>query len=499
MVLFDAASNAWLAAGDGGALLRSKDGGVTWQSLETGMHVEFQALSREPHTGALLLGGSEGVIGRSSDGGATWKMTRLDMPEPRTPVTGFHSCGDRVFARSALGRMLVSTDAGKSWRVVATQSRAFFTDGHCDTKRGAIVLSSHLGDVFRSVDGGESWQAISFQAADDRKFLSALRADPQSGALILGAHHGAAFRSIDGGLTWQPADTAHTGSMESLLIAGSRVVSFGAGGFIVDSSDAGRSWQVRRQPLDVAMREVIALPDSRTLVASGELGGVLRSEDGGSSWSEVTIGYPDQNTPPNLRALVFDPTNGVLAAAGPPGTIVRSATAGQSWQIVHWTPLATQEAFPWLLVDPARARMIAIEARGSFYRSADSGQSWQRVRVDDGREFWQGALRQRDGWMLAAGQRESRLPALMVARTGRCAPPVPSLISMAATSRNAAISYCCWGAMEPSCVPPTMARAGSACRSTRATRYVVRYASRGVARCWLSANTAPCCVRGMRV
>ncbi len=90
-----------------------------------------------------------------------------------------------------------------------------------------------------------------------------MRADPDSGALILGAHHGAAFRSTDGGASWTPATTTHTASMESLLVAGRRTVGFGAGGFLVSSTDAGRTWRVANPPLDVVMREVVALPDSR--------------------------------------------------------------------------------------------------------------------------------------------------------------------------------------------------------------------------------------------
>ena len=180
------------------------------------------------------------------------------------------------------------------------------------------------------------------------------------------------------------------------------MVGFGAGGFLVSSRDAGRTWRVSHPPLDVVMREVVALPDSRVLVASGELGGVLRSSDGGANWREIAVAYPNMNTPPNLRALVAH--DATLLAAGPPGTILRSESGGASWQLVHWTPLEAQEAFPWLLFDEHRDRVVAIEAHGSFYLSQDAGRNWKPGRVDATREFWQGALRSRDGFMLAAGQ-----------------------------------------------------------------------------------------------
>jgi photosystem II stability/assembly factor-like uncharacterized protein len=405
VVLFDPNHAAWVAAGTAGSLLRSTDGGVTWKKLETGVANEFQALAREPRSGALLVGASDALVGRSTDGGASWRFEKLEMPEPLTPVVGFFECGGRLIGRSALGRVLLSRDGGESWRVIDTEGKGFFTDGICDETHGAIVLSSHLGNVVRSGDGGETWQIVTLQTGDNNKYLSALRAIPGSDALILGAHHGAAFRSTDGGASWQPASTSHTASMESLLVVGKRCLGFGGGGFLVATEDAGKSWRVQNPPIENVMREIVALPGSRGFVASGELGTILRSSDGGASWREVPVDYPNVNTPPNLRALALDPQSGALFAAGPPGTILRSDSDGARWQLAHWTPLEAEEAFPWLLVDPGRARVLVIEARGSFYRSTDSGRAWQRERVEESREFWQGALRRRDGWMLAAGQR----------------------------------------------------------------------------------------------
>ena len=404
-VLYDSGHGAWLAAGAAGTLLRSTDGGATWSKLATGVENDLQSLARESRSGALLVGAADAMLGRSTDGGATWRFTRLDMPEPLTPVIGFLECAGRVIARSALGRVLVSADRGETWRVLDTGSRGYFTDGFCDGASRTILLSSHLGNVSRSRDGGETWESVELQKGDNKKFLSALRIVPGSGVLVLGAHHGAAFRSADGGATWQPAVTSHTASMESLLVVGKRLVGFGNGGFLVSSEDAGQSWRVLSPPLENVMREILALPDSRGFVASGELGTILHSKDGGASWREVPVDYPNVNTPPNLRALAFDPQSGALVAAGPPGTILRSDSSGASWQLAHWTPLEAEEAFPWMLVDSGRARMLVIEARGSFYRSTDLGRAWQKERVEADREFWQGALRRRDGWMLVAGQR----------------------------------------------------------------------------------------------
>ena len=241
------------------------------------------------------------------------------------------------------------------------------------------------------------------RAADNPKFLSALRADPDSGALILGAHHGAAFRSTDGGASWTPATTTHTASMESLLVAGRRTVGFGAGGFLVSSTDAGRTWRVASAAArrgDARGRRAAGL--ARCWWPAVSWAAFCVPATAARAGAKLPVAYPDMNTPPNLRALVVH--DGALIAAGPPGTILRSESGGASWQLVHWTPLEAQEAFPWLLLDSGRDRVVAIEAHGAFYLSQDSGRNWKPGRVAATREFWQGALRSRDGFMLAAGQ-----------------------------------------------------------------------------------------------
>ena len=122
VVLFDAASGAWLAAGSNGTLLRSVDGGVVWKASKLRTADEFQALAREPVSGACCWAArkpSSAVPPMAARPGAS---RRWRWREPLTPVTGFHSCGARLFARSALGRVLVSADHGASWRVAETRA-----------------------------------------------------------------------------------------------------------------------------------------------------------------------------------------------------------------------------------------------------------------------------------------------------------------------------------------------------------------------------------------
>lgn len=162
----------------------------------------------------------------------------------------------------------------------------------------------------------------------------------------------------------QPA-SAH---LQAVTRAGERLVAVGERGLVIYSDDSGRHWTQASVPVSVTLTAVrFASPGEGWAV--GNMGAVLRSTDGGASWTRV-----------------FD---GQRAA-----TLALQA-AQQAWDAVR--PDASQAEHPLkLLLDDAQRLMdegadkpfldIALRADGSVlvvgayglaFASADSGRSWQ--------------------------------------------------------------------------------------------------------------------------
>jgi len=203
--------------------------------------------------------------------------------------------GDRLVAVGERGHILISTDAGRSWRQSPVPTRTtltsvFFIDEQFGWAAG------HDATILRTADGGGSWQLV--------------HADPELDAPILDLW----FRDADHGLA------------------------VGAYGLLLITSDGGRSWQA--QPLtvggaaaaadaglDLHLNQLRAAPDGRLYLAA-ERGHLLRSADGGRHWEKLPFPYEGSL----FGSLPLDERR--LLAFGLRGHLFASTDAGHRWQAV---------------------------------------------------------------------------------------------------------------------------------------------------------------------
>lgn len=191
--------------------------------------------------------------------------------------------------------------------------------GHPDPEEAqAQGLPPHLGLV-RSTDGGETWDAVSLAGEAD---FHALRA---YGERLYGfdASGGRLLASMDGGTTWEERElpglladlAADPADPERLLAAGEQG--------IVRSNDAGRSWEVLEERIGL-----LAWPEGGPVYLVDAEGAIHTSPDG-RRWRRVgeTGEPPAALAATGPRELVF---------AGHDGDILRSDDGGRTW-----SPLAS--------------------------------------------------------------------------------------------------------------------------------------------------------------
>jgi photosystem II stability/assembly factor-like uncharacterized protein len=234
----------WIAAGTKGRILRSSDDGKSWSLVDSQLKIGFQALFVDPISQAILIGGDEGLVGFSRDTGVSWQITAISMPDPVTPITGFHRFGKLLIATSALGRFLTSEDDARSWDLLQASTKALFTDCAFDPLRKSIVMTGHNGEVLRSPDEGRTWESSEISIDGHKNHLGAIRFDANSSSLIAVGQGGTIARSTDGGVQWTKASDEMTGEVRGVIDDPARglLVAFGGGGMILVSKDSGRHW-----------------------------------------------------------------------------------------------------------------------------------------------------------------------------------------------------------------------------------------------------------------
>jgi photosystem II stability/assembly factor-like uncharacterized protein len=290
------AADPWLPGrawcGTGAGVLRSDDGGASWQS--SGLDGErVTAVAASPARRHLVWAGTEpSAVWRSGDGGVTWERADglLDLPSssewsfPPRPTThhvrwvGCHPAdAGRLWVAIEAGALVTSPDGGRSWRDRVP-------GGPYDTHQLAIHperpdwLRSAAGDgYFESRDGGATWSSP--EAGLDVGYLVSVAIDPGDPEVVVVSAASGPF---------------------------SAYVAQRADGRIYRREGRGR-W---RRVLDGWPDPPVTIaPLLAPGVAPGELWaaderGVHRSRDGGRSWEMVGAFDPP---PPSLAALALIP------------------------------------------------------------------------------------------------------------------------------------------------------------------------------------------------
>ncbi len=158
---------------------------------------------------------------------------------------------------------------------------------------------SHGKGIWKSMSRGRDWERLEFPEAD----VFSLAVSPVDGAIYAGTEPSKLFVSRDEGRSWQ--------ELTALQDIPSRP-----------------TWSFPPRPWTSHVRSIAPSPhDGRLLLAGIELGGVMRSEDGGATWSDHPPGAQK-----DVHSLVWHPSAPGRAYEAGGGGAAWSRDGGLSWQ-----------------------------------------------------------------------------------------------------------------------------------------------------------------------
>jgi photosystem II stability/assembly factor-like uncharacterized protein len=374
-LLFDAKRDRWLATNARGGMLRSADGGRSWQSVRELPAMPLLYLA-QGGDGSIVAAGTEGTVAYTRDG---WHWSVLKA------ATMAHV--SRVLALGrAQGTLVVWSDHSVSLITARGQLENRAPVGEFPPTAVTFDVLHHLafvgnsnGQVFRSADGGMHWESSQVL---DKVFLTEMYSDPETGALTVVGARGTVARSTDGGATWSVLRGNEWNSRLHAVSASAdhtELYAVGTGGMILRSADRGQTWQLVRADTHGYVAEILGAPDSDNILAVGRDGLLLRSSDAGKSWQQTASGL---KTDVYYHDILRDPATGKMYICGPMSSLTRSRDGGVSWEGTQPVGSAGDDFFKQIVIDPVGKTLLLAGSPGRVMRSTDDGQAWQVTDAD---------------------------------------------------------------------------------------------------------------------
>jgi photosystem II stability/assembly factor-like uncharacterized protein len=176
-----------------------------------------------------------------------------------------------------------------------------------------------------------------------------------------------------------------------------RITAVGERGFTMVSDDAGQTWQGLATPVNRTLTGV-AFRDAKVGVAVGHGGSFVRTEDGGATWTQVTV---DEAGPDSLLGVLHVAGDHFIAY-GAFGLYFDSRDAGKSWQ--RGTVLSEEFDRHISQIISVGTSLLLVGESGTLAISSDEGATWTALTSPYEGSFF-GALAVNDGSVLAFGMR----------------------------------------------------------------------------------------------
>jgi len=438
-------ASTWVEAAPGG-VYRTTDAGQRWSLTRTEDGLSTQPVSFVSTRDGLQAGGHATIAYRTTDGGSTWSASASPAPigtgdggadvlavagpsfaaaggpgglavsadaaqrwtdrlGPTDPVEQLDPIGAQAMVAVSADQLLVSTDAGRSWRpMLLPLSGAVSSAQFWSTTSGAVRSG---GQTLVTTDSGRGWRPVGLPAGwvlpgwdpdhPPMCFAADGTVDGAAWAVVERAGRSEVLVSTDAGRSWRVALRAGRLPAEASVglaachgrraylsvdqVAGR--LAMGQPVYTADllaATDLGRSWRdILRTPAPDGLR--VGRLDRPDVPGAGgppdlDVGGApidLVEIRGAAMWITVRNSLDDSfrfltSADGGARWSLARPVDSGSGASTPPGGLPVAYPASPA------VPVSSDALRAWIVVSGAKT-----SERSGVYETFDGGRSWERL------------------------------------------------------------------------------------------------------------------------
>ena len=366
----------------GRGVYHSADGGSTWSPSKTDDSGEIIDLIVLSENAALTIGD---WMFRTIDGGSSWEnitpkgASGICLASFLNPDTGIVYY---VYSTKDLRYLNITFDGGNIWEPVAVsdhikhiliqnESTGYMVTYNQPIYSGYRILRTE--DFFHTTEPilETEWEVDGLMGLEDGSIISVI-SDTVEQYMMRSYDQGTTWEKIDPGYFPEGADFFTTGSVMFAHSGGGR------SGTLHRSKDVGNHWTLTG--FHFPLRSVHFTNDHQGFLIGGygggthmsELGAVLRTGDGGQSWSVMQSRVYTRGRS-FYSAHFIDDSTGYLWGRN---DMEMTTDGGRNWSgtDVGWVPSLSfaSDSVGWLIGS-------ASEEENGLFRTADGGRSWSFV------------------------------------------------------------------------------------------------------------------------
>lgn len=404
-------SQTGIAVGNYGAILRSENGGESWNTVSVGYSNDFLCV-RHLSGDTAFVTGTDGILLRTTTGGNSWERMSASITDTISSIfftnqnSGYVACGrgkiykttnrgntwseqftgissalnsifflnkDTGFACGDYGRALKTTNAGSNWNSIANiqgpdYNSVWFRNSNSGFIAGGIQGSRELR---RTTNGGQTWLAM-FLAITAGELTQIFFVDDNTG--YISGKSNTLFITTNGGVNWgfannitQPGlgfNTVHFNTPQSGFLGGTY-------GIIYKTTNGASIWN-KKLPFGLMEegREIEVTDDQTAYVLTTNK--LMKTTNGGSNWNVFSEDYY-----PYKEIQFMNANTGFVWRNF---ELYKTTNGAQSWGHITQN-VDSIWSYQFTDANTGFGSLLYFDIGGQ-YRTSNSGQTWTELDID---------------------------------------------------------------------------------------------------------------------